>query len=75
MERCHALGTVMALILEEQQCFSMKDMEIKGRDILALGVPQSPRIGEILNILLEKVIAGEISNERNALLREAAKLV
>ena len=75
LERCHALGAVLALILEEQQCFSMKDMEIKGKDILALGVPQSPRIGEILNALLEKVIAGEIPNERSVLLGEAAKLV
>lgn len=75
LERCYALGTVMALVLEEQQCFSMKDMEIKGRDILALGVPQSPRIGEILNVLLEKVIAGEIPNERDILLGEAVKLV
>lgn len=75
LERCYTLGTVMALVLEEQQCFSMKDMEIKGRDILSLGVPQSPRVGEILDVLLEKVIAGEIPNERSTLLEEAVKLV
>lgn len=75
LERCYALGTVMALVLEEQQCFSMKDMEIKGGDILSLGVPQSPRVGEILDALLEKVIAGEIPNERSTLLEEAVKLV
>ena len=49
-------------------------MEIKGGDLLSIGMPQSPRIGTILNILLEKVIAGEIPNEREVLMQEAVRL-
>ena len=43
-------------------------------EICSLGMPQSPRIGEILNILLEKVIAGEIPNKREVLMQEAVRL-
>lgn len=64
----------MALVLEQRQCFARKDLEIKGGDLLSLGMPQSPRIGEILNILLEKVIAGEIPNKREVLMQEAVRL-
>ena len=74
LENCHALGRALALVLEQRQCFARKDLEIKGGDLLSLGMPQSPRIGEILNILLEKVIAGEIPNKREVLMQEAVRL-
>jgi len=75
LERCAALHDILSEILKEEQCFKLSDMQIKGRDILSLGVPQGKRIGEILKALLDRVISGELENDRVILLREAVKLI
>jgi tRNA nucleotidyltransferase (CCA-adding enzyme) len=55
-------------IIEEQKCFSLKDLAVDGRDIIALGVQEGPMIGEILKSLLDEVIEGNVENERQSLL-------
>ena len=55
-------------ILEENACFSLKDMAIKGSDLIKLGMAQGPEIGEVLEMLLDKVISGEIKNDRQELI-------
>lgn len=62
IDRCIALGAIMSEILEKEQCFSMKDLAIKGKDILLLGVPEGKLIGEILRHILDMVINGELEN-------------
>ena len=58
-------------IMNEQQCFSLKDLDIDGNDILALGVEAGPMVGKILKHLLDKVIDDKIENEHEALVQEA----
>ena len=58
-------------ILAEQQCFSLKDLAVKGGDLLAAGVPRGPAVGRTLDRLLEAVISERVPNEREALLRLA----
>ena len=70
IERCVAVRELMDLIIAEEQCFSIKDLLIRGTDIIELGVPQSTLVGEILNHLLDKVISGELDNEKEALINE-----
>ncbi len=55
-------------ILAEKQCFSLKDLAVNGRDVLAAGVPPGPEVGAVLDRLLEAVLSGEAPNRREALL-------
>ena len=55
-------------IIGEKACFSLKDMNIKGSDLIKLGMVQGPEIGEVLEMLLDKVISGEIKNNRQELI-------
>lgn len=61
-------------IIAAKECFSLKDMKISGDDIIALGVPPSKRVGEILNALLSEVIDGELENTKEALILRASEL-
>ena len=55
-------------ILSENQCFSIRDLAINGKDIMELGVPKGPRVGKILNELLEMVMEEQIPNDRKIIL-------
>lgn len=43
--------------------------------MLELGVPEGKRVGEILQSLLDRIIAGELENDRDVLMREAVKML
>lgn len=62
---------VMKDVLEQQQCFQIKDLAVNGYDILSLGVEPGPKVGKVLSHLLDKVIDGEIANYHDSLLRVA----
>lgn len=61
-------------VVAQQQCFSLKQLELKGDDLLAIGVPEGPQVGAILKKLLSEVIAGRLPNERAALLAQAKQV-
>ena len=71
VERCEALERIAEEVREEGMCFSLKDMAVNGRDIIALGAKPGKQIGVILNALLEKILSDTLPNEKNALLAEA----
>lgn len=74
LEQLRELETIAEAILAEQESFSMKDLVVNGRDLLALGVPEGERVGAILRILFEEVSAGALENEKVELLRRAREL-
>lgn len=49
-------------------CLTLKQLAVDGRDVIALGVEPGRKVGQILSALLSGVIAGEVENERAALL-------
>lgn len=55
-------------LLEKEHCFSVRDLPVKGGDVMALGVPAGPQVGQILERLLEDVLDGTCPPEREALL-------
>lgn len=59
-------------IIAEKQCFSLKNLDISGNDILRLNF-KGKAVGSVLNRLLNSVIDGKCVNERNALIEEAKK--
>ena len=55
-------------ILQERQCFSLKDLAINGRDLTELGLAQGKEIGKILNELLEMVMENPELNTKEELI-------
>lgn len=55
-------------ILSEKQCFSLRDLAVRGGDLMAAGIPEGGEIGRTLDMLLRAVIDGDCPNERSALL-------
>lgn len=50
------------------ECFSKKSLAIDGTDLIRIGVKEGPEIGLILEEILQKVICGELKNDRDVLL-------
>lgn len=67
------LWTLLEEIRREDACLSIKDLQINGRDLMALGL-KGPKIGQTLSALLDLVLDEQLPNHREALLKEAARL-
>lgn len=61
------LEQLLDMVLQEDQCFSLKQMAIKGDDLTALGL-SGKAVGDALEELLDQVVEGNLSNERDILL-------
>lgn len=57
-------------LLAEDACFSLKQLAVNGRDMMALGL-SGPAVGRTLQSLLELVLEEKLPNDRDALLRWA----
>lgn len=51
----------------EEECFSLKQLELNGKDLISMGIKPGPQMGNILNVLLEKVINEELENNKEVL--------
>lgn len=56
-------------ILNEKQCFSLRDLALNGNDIIDIGVSKGKEVGDTLNMLLEKVIDYPELNNKEDLTR------
>ena len=54
-------------LLAQARCFRIKDLAVKGNDLMALGL-KGRAIGQTLQSLLEQVMEGKLPNEKEALL-------
>lgn len=61
------LEKILEQLLAEDTCFSLRQLAVNGRDLLALGY-QGAEVGWMLRRLLEQVVDGELDNDRAALL-------
>ena len=66
---------MMRGILEQEQCFSLKDLAVGGSDLLAAGMEPGPAVGAMLEVLLEKVTDGELENSKPVLMAEAERIM
>lgn len=60
-------------ILEEEDCFTLKQLAVGGRDLIAAGIPAGPGLGDVLEHLLELVIEEPERNDRQWLMEEAER--
>ena len=56
-------------ILVERQCLTLRDLAVDGRDVIAAGIEPGPKIGQVLEGLLERVLDSEAPNRRDVLLK------
>ena len=54
-------------LVAQGQCFTLKDLAINGRDVIAAGVAPGPEVGRVLNGFLQRVLNDEVPNERDVL--------
>ncbi|MBP3718365.1 MAG: CCA tRNA nucleotidyltransferase [Eubacterium sp.] len=54
-------------IMEEGNALSIKDLAVNGKDIMDLGIPKGPKVGETLSYLLERVLEEPSLNEKSKL--------
>lgn len=67
---CKALDDLLA----SQPVFTLKQLAVNGRDLLALG-GKGKQVGNILNSLLEAVMDETLPNDKTALIMEAERLM
>ena len=72
LEEIRRAEDILNGLLAAQACFSLRDLAVNGRDMLALGL-HGPAVGQMLNRLLEQVLDGTLPNDRDALCRAAAQ--
>ena len=53
---------------------TLKTLAVKGKDLIALGIAPGKQVGALLNRLLSMVLAGELPNDREALLEYLRKM-
>lgn len=74
MEHFDELERIAKDIILQSSCFSLKDLAINGNDLINLGIPKGRQIGIALSTALEKVISGELENNKSALIEYLTKL-
>lgn len=58
-------------MIAREECVSLKDLHISGKDLIAIGIKPGRRMGLILNRLLDSVIEDPSLNNKEALLNMA----
>lgn len=62
---------VLDTVVKRGDCIFVKDMELTGKDLIALGVKPGKEMGQILNALLDMVINDPKLNTREILIKKA----
>lgn len=62
-------------IYDDNDCLSLSEMAINGKDLKEFGLPDGKQIGDILKILFDKVIENPQINHRETLMAMAEKLI
>lgn len=65
------LEVALDKVIAEEQCFSLRQLNINGDDLIKLGFQQGRILGETLEGLLDRVVEDEIPNDRELLIKEA----
>lgn len=67
LKKTFLIENILNEVLNEHECFSVKNLNINGNDLINLGFKQGKEIGTILNKLLDAVIEEKVENDFEAL--------
>lgn len=69
IEKVDNIESILEEILQEQECFSLKDLAVNGNDVKkTMNLKEGKDVGYWLNEILKRVIDGELKNNRNNLI-------
>lgn len=71
LERLHRWEELYEQICRENQCVSLKQLAVTGKDLIGAGMKPGKELGEVLQFLLRQVLDDPSLNERETLLRMA----
>ena len=74
IEELEEIELLIDEVLQEDECFSLKDLAVNGKDLIGVGYKSGKELGNTLNKLLQLVIDGDCPNEKEKLLQEAESL-
>lgn len=69
IEKINNIEIILEEILQEQECFSLKDLAVNGNDVKkTMNLKEGKDVGYWLNEILKRVMDGELKNDRDALI-------
>lgn len=69
IEKVTNIESILEDILQEQECFSLKDLTVNGNDVKkTMNLKEGKDVGYWLNEILRRVIDGELKNDRDDLI-------
>ena len=73
LARCDRVQSTCDEILARGDCFLMRDLAVKGADLIEAGIAPGPEMGEILERMLKDVLRKPEHNEKNFLMDHYAR--
>ena len=74
LEGTEEIRQLVEQLMAENACLHIRDLAIGGKELMELGFTAGPRLGQVLETLLEQVLDETIPNEKAALLSAAASM-
>jgi len=68
LEKLSKIKEILEQVLEEQHCFTLKDLAVDGQDLIELGFTPGKEFGIILGTLLNEVLDETLPNDKETLL-------
>ena len=75
IDKVDSIEKFLEEVLQEDECFSLKDLAINGKDLMSVGYKAGKELGNTLNEILQLVIDGECPNEKEKLLYVAKSML
>jgi tRNA nucleotidyltransferase (CCA-adding enzyme) len=67
----HTLCEIQSSVAEvkaSNECISLKDLAVSGKDLMEAGIPKGPKIGQILHTMLDEVLKNPSYNNKETLM-------
>lgn len=71
IDKVNNIEQILEEVLQENECFSLKDLAVNGKDLMGIGYKSGRQLGAALQGLLDCVIGEEVNNNKEELLELA----
>lgn len=73
-KRIPEIESILESVREKNECYSLKDLNIDGNDLLKLGIKPGPHVGKMLGLLLDIVIDDPALNKKEILIEKVKEI-